>query len=350
MKTRIKDIANRAGVSTGTVDRVIHDRGEVSAKTREKVKAILNETQYKPDILASTLASREALKVAVLIPFHSDENGFWKEPLSGLNDAISELSHFRMEIREFLFSQFDKQDYINKSEAVLSYCPDAVIAAPVFYKETRDFFENCSTMGIPVTSINDNLDHPAQITYIGQDSKKSGEVAAHLLKLGIPEKSEVLIVSIAKDKDNYRHILHREEGFRKYWQNDDGASRTRILFHAIPDDNYEYIRDNLSEHFKNYAAITGIFVTNSRVYQVARYLKEINRKDISLIGYDLINPNIEYLKEGVIDFLISQKPREQGYRALMTIFNKIKLNKKPIPEQLIPIDIVCKENLSCYQD
>ncbi|GAJ19901.1 unnamed protein product, partial [marine sediment metagenome] len=85
------------------------------------------------------------------------------------------------------------------------------------------------------------------------------------------------------------------------------------------------------------------------VYQVAKYLQNTSREDISLVGYDLINPNIKYLNNGVIDFLISQKPHEQGYKALVTVFNKLKMNKKPSPEQLIPIDIICKENLCCYQ-
>ena len=37
---RIKDIALKAGVSIGTVDRVLHNRGEVKAATKEKVLAI----------------------------------------------------------------------------------------------------------------------------------------------------------------------------------------------------------------------------------------------------------------------------------------------------------------------
>lgn len=50
-KTRIKDIAELAGVSIGTVDRVLHDRGEVSEKTRERVKSILKETQDRKSVV-----------------------------------------------------------------------------------------------------------------------------------------------------------------------------------------------------------------------------------------------------------------------------------------------------------
>ncbi|MFW5657196.1 MAG: LacI family DNA-binding transcriptional regulator, partial [Bacteroidota bacterium] len=67
-KIRIKDIAQLAGVSIGTVDRVIHNRGEVSEKTREKILNIVKEMNFEPDILASTLASKKTFRFAVLFP------------------------------------------------------------------------------------------------------------------------------------------------------------------------------------------------------------------------------------------------------------------------------------------
>ena len=349
MKVRIKDIADRAGVSAGTVDRVIHNRGEVSDKTRKRVVGILKELHYEPDILARTLASRNPLKIAVLIPHHSPENWFWKKPLTGIYDACAELNHFKIEIREFLYDQFSKKDFVKKTGEVLDYFPDAVIAAPVYLQETIDFFSNCEKFGIPFISVNDNINHPAQLTYVGQDSRSSGRVAGRLIDFAVPEKSRIMVVSIAMDKDNYSHILRREEGFRDYWANGSRSAGIEIIPLALPKDSYTYIKRALTETFHTHDSIAGIFVTNSRVYQVAKYLQNTSRENICLVGYDLINPNIKYLNNGVIDFLISQKPHEQGYKALVTVFNTLKMNKKPSPEQLIPIDIICKENLCCYQ-
>jgi LacI family transcriptional regulator len=151
------------------------------------------------------------------------------------------------------------------------------------------------------------------------------------------------------DKDNYSHILRREEGFRDYWVNGSKTKGIEIISLSLAKDSYPYIKRSLTETFRKFDSIAGIFVTNSRVYQVAKYLQNTFKEDISLVGYDLINPNIKYLNNGVIDFLISQKPQEQGYKALVAVFNKLKMNKQPLPEQLIPIDIICKENLCCYQ-
>jgi len=317
--------------------------------TRERVLGILKEMHYEPDILASSLASRRPFRAAVLVPFHTPENWFWKEPLTGIIDACNELNHFRIEVKEFLYDQFNKEEFIEKSVEVLNYTPDAVIAAPVFNQETKEFFDRCSEQGIPFISVNDNIRHPDQVSYVGQDPRRSGSVAAQLMKTGMQGKGSLLVVSIARDMDNYNHILNREQGFREYWENSNGSPAPEIITRAMPKDTYNYIKRALGALFDEYGEIKGIFVTNSRVYQVARFLQNTDRKDVMLVGYDLINPNIKYLNSGTIDFLISQKPREQGYRALISVFNALRLNKQLTPEQLIPIDIICKENLCCYQ-
>ena len=48
----IKDIARMAGVSAGTVDRVLHNRGDVSLASMEKVQKVLDEIDYQPNVFA----------------------------------------------------------------------------------------------------------------------------------------------------------------------------------------------------------------------------------------------------------------------------------------------------------
>ena len=56
---RIVDIAKMAGVSVGTVDRVIHNRGRVSEENRKKVQTILEMVHYQPNLMARSLASKK---------------------------------------------------------------------------------------------------------------------------------------------------------------------------------------------------------------------------------------------------------------------------------------------------
>ncbi len=101
---------------------------------------ILKEMNYEPDILASSLASRHPLKVAVLIPYHTPENWFWKEPLTGINQACSELNHFGIEIEEYLYDQFVKQEFIEKAEQVLADCSGCGNCSACISSGNKGFF------------------------------------------------------------------------------------------------------------------------------------------------------------------------------------------------------------------
>ena len=68
-----------------------------------------------------------------------------------------------------------------------------------------------------------------------------------------------------------------------------------------------------------------------------------------LIGYDMIGENMEYLENGTIDFLICQKPEEQGYKSTMAMFNYLLKGKMPARFNYSPIDILIKENCDCYK-
>ena len=103
-KSRIKDIAKLASVSIGTVDRVIHDRGEVSAKTKLKVQRILQETNYSPNIMAQALKSKKRFHLVSLLPEPSDDNSFWKKHPVGMIRALEELSPFPVTLSQINFN------------------------------------------------------------------------------------------------------------------------------------------------------------------------------------------------------------------------------------------------------
>ena len=95
-------------------------------------------------------------------------------------------------------------------------------------------------------------------------------------------------------------------------------------------------------------AIKSIFVTTSKAYKIAKYLEQNNLKDIKLIGYDLLSENIHYLKNNYIDFLIHQNPKEQVYLGIKFLVEFFLFNKEIPEKNLLPIDIISKENYLSY--
>jgi LacI family transcriptional regulator len=347
-KITIKDIAKLAGVSIGTVDRVIHNRGEVSVKTKEKILKITNSFNFQPDVIASALASNKTVKFASIMPSVDRESSFWKAPISGIDKALKEIGHYSVVNTNYFFSIFDKNTFVEQANKAIEENPDGLLIAPSLQNEALELAKICDTKNIPYVFFNSNIAGQNQICYVGQDSMQSGIVAARLMDYGLDSNSEILIVSIYSSLKNNNHIQNRKQGFIKYFESKKGA-KNKLHSLEINSFNDGDIYNELRQILKNQPEIKGIFVTNSRVFHVARFIESEKLSSINLIGYDLTNENIPYLERGTINFLINQKPVEQSYRALLALFNKIVLKKEVLKEILLPIDIVTRENLMYYE-
>ena len=110
------------------------------------------------------------------------------------------------------------------------------------------------------------------------------------------------------------------------------------------------VERRLAEIFKEHPDISAVFVTNSRVFLVARFLEKRAERNIMLIGYDYIEENIHYLQNGVINFLICQKPEEQGYRGVMALYHHLILKIPIAVIDYMPIDIITRENYEFYKN
>lgn len=340
-------MAEKAGVSVGTVDRVIHHRGEVSQETREKVLKVIEELNFSPNLIASSLATSKRNTTAVLIPEANKENRFWEEHLRGIKRAGIELAPYGQVAETATFSMSDLKDFRKKSEDILQSKPDSILIAPVFYNESVHFLSRCSKLKIPFICIDTQIDKLDPVSFIGQNSCQSGTVAARLLSMGNNPESGYLILHLTKEKEQLQHLKERERGFRLYFEN--RGEMPEILTEEVLDLGTKSLRSVLMKAINIPHGLNGIFVSGSKVHLVARILESMKIHGIRLVGYDLLQENRKYLKKDLIHFLISQQPEEQGYLGIKSLFDHV-INRKEIPAiQSIPIDVICRENLENYK-
>ncbi|MBQ9136675.1 MAG: LacI family DNA-binding transcriptional regulator, partial [Lachnospiraceae bacterium] len=89
----IKEIAELAGVSRGTVDRVLNNRGSVNQATAEKILEIAKALDYKPNRAGIVLAAqKKRLKLGVIL--FSVDNPFFDDVLTGVNKKAEELAGY----------------------------------------------------------------------------------------------------------------------------------------------------------------------------------------------------------------------------------------------------------------
>ncbi|WP_329262474.1 LacI family transcriptional regulator [Streptomyces sp. NBC_01478] len=89
----LDEVALRAGVSVGTVSRVINNRRHVSQKARQAVESAVAELGYVPNVAARSLASQR--RGAVVLAISSDDpalfaNLFFAEVITGVNAVMEE--------------------------------------------------------------------------------------------------------------------------------------------------------------------------------------------------------------------------------------------------------------------
>jgi LacI family transcriptional regulator len=346
-KTRIKDIARLAGVSIGTVDRVLHERGEVALKTSEKVRQILKETNYSPNVMARVLKSRKGYHLVSLLPEPSKENIFWEKHSAGINRAIEELDLFHMNLTQVTFDMFNEKDFQNKAEAVLSLKADGVLLAPIFKAESIAFCSGLKVKKIPFVFVDGFIENTDFLAYIGEDIYQSGRVAGQLADMITPELSDILIVSIARNIQNVHHLSNRINGFMNYFENS-GINKGKKIQITIHDPSPSIVKSELNQAFSENPKIRSIFMSGSKSYLIAGYLEEKGFKNVNLIGYDLLSRNIIYLKSGTIRFLIGQRPEEQTYKAVKKLFEFLSLDKVPENMEYLPVDIITSENVDFF--
>jgi LacI family transcriptional regulator len=328
---------------------VIHNRGEVSKATRDKILTIIDEMEYQPNLLASTLASKKTFSFALIVPEPISSESYWNKPLIGVRKAFEEIHQYGVNISTHLFKQSDSQTFNTETEIILENNPDGVVLAPFFLRESKEFIEELKKRNIPYVFIDSNLNECCKLSFIGQNSFQSGTLAAKLLDYSVPAEASILILHFAKQLDNMNHLVQREKGFYEYFSKNKPETKRKLITQEIADPTTEESQNVIKALLQTNPEIQGIFVTNSQVYYLANILEELNLNNIRVIGHDLINENISFLKKGIVDFLICQRPEEQGYNAIITLFEHLVLKKEVKSENYTSIDIITKENVDYYK-
>lgn len=336
----IKEIAELAGVSRGTVDRVLNNRGSVNTKTAQKVNEIARALNYKPNPAGLTLAAqKKKLQLGVILCPTS--NLFFAEILESVEAKARELSSYNCTV---IVKQvaFNEQMQLKTIDALLKEGIHGLALSPVNTPAIQDKVEELVDKGIPVITFNTDLANSRRLAYVGSDYFKAGETAAGLMRLMTQGPIELGIVTGSADV-----LCHSERisGF------------TRIIKEHCPNihivdtvycnddeiESYEQTQKLLSKH----PEINALFFAAGGFYGGCRAIKamELNGK-FSIITFDAIPSHSSLLKDGTILASICQHPEIQGSKPLELLFIYLISGILPEKEYLYTdIDIRIRENV-----
>jgi len=333
------EIAKRAGVSIGTVDRVLHNRGRVSADTRQRIQDIINEEGYQPNPLARHLKRNRDYRIGVMIPELEKESRYWNLIHEGILKAAQELSAFSFKIEMFYFVRPDRASLVDAFERMSASGCCAYIIAPVMQEETLVMLLGMEEK-IPYSFLDSPLPGADPVSTVAQDPFRGGYLAGRMMDLVSHSAGPFAVIRPFTEAFN---LNERARGFNAWFASRPSIRLLDIVCSESQMDETNIILENLLN--KN-PDLKGLFAVSSIGHKIVDFIDARGRKkDIAIIGYDLISENVQYLKDGKIDCLISQRPEEQGRHVLFQLYRKIVLQEEATSMIDMPLDIYLKENL-----
>ncbi len=334
-----------AKVSMGTVDRVIHKRGKVSEAAYGKVMKVLDQIDYKPNLIAKTLSSSKTYQIATLMP-DVRHDPFWQEPVEGLAKAEREFGQFGVQVHTFFFNPMEDDSFEKMAREVLQSEPDGVLLAPILRDEALAFAAQCQANNIPVVCFNTFIEALQPVSFIGQDLHQSGRLAAELIT-SRGSCGTIIILHIAEKAQNSVHLYEKEQGFREFIK-EMNTTAMQVVTYEIESPLHPDFGEMVDGMFQQFPDTQAVFVTTSRAYNIAGYLEKAGRTNITLVGYDLIEANIPFIERKYINAIIHQNVQQQSFLGISYLTDLL-VFKKEIPyRRNLPLHIIMRENLNSY--
>lgn len=351
-KIRIKDIAERAGVSVGTVDRIIHGRGNVSPISLERVQKVLDEINFTPNHYASALASHSVHQFAAILPMHETDS-YWARVEKGLVNGVRRFNDFKLSFKIFRYDPFNTESFKQECQSLLDANPDTVIIGPIFnYNIMANFTAQLDEKGIPYALLDSNWSEFHHRVFYGQDSLQSGAFSGRIMSLAsdVKTKKIALFKVMGEGRVASRQQMNREVGFRQYME--EHCPKIQIVDVHLYAYDKQGMHDIMREFFTENPDIHHALCFNSSVHLIANFLRlnMPNHPHVTLLGYDAIGANVECVKNGFVDFLIAQHPQTQGLNCFRSMFNSSVLKMNLPRDHYMSIELLTKENIDYYKD
>lgn len=345
-KITVYDVAKAAGVSRGTVDRVVYGRGRVSEETARKVEEVIRRLGYKANPGASMLAMKRVRRIAYLIP-SSNPGEYWDLIDKGFSMDVEPLLRYNIEILPFYYDMDDVGSFAAGCDEVLSADPDGVITNEAPKEVLQGLVEQLKRRNVPLAFIDTKYDDVDYMMYCGVDAYKSGELGAFLLTMRQNPES-VAIVSVERGKSASDASATRKRGVADYLSRQFKDCKILDVF----------IEGTLSEHndgiMDAFAAenpgVRHFICPNSRLYLIAGWLGNHPDGERIVVGYDDLDNNLKALKAGVAEFLVTRKVPEQSRLLLSDFADSIIHGDKPVKKnRYVHMDILHRMNLDDYR-
>ncbi len=342
MSVTIRKIAQLAGVSTGTVDRALHDRGRVNPEVAARIKQIANELNYQPNTVAKSLSTRKRnLKIAVILHIQTS-NSFFDDVIAGILRGRDEIRDFGISVTLYRSSNFDPVSQLSMIDQAISDGANAIAIVPINDERIKNRLNELYAKDFPVLFLTNIIENTDYFSFVGCNYSLAGKLTAGLLNLLEPVEGRLLLFSPSFQM--YGHTL-RLQGLEEQLSSDYPHLHLIDALELTGDDIQDY---QLTSKALESNPDVNLFVCpgayshgNLQAISDFGFLKKAR-----IICYDYSKKIDGMIRNRDIQAAITQCPQIQGYTAIKSLFEYLTTEKKPeFKNNYVSMGIVLKENL-----
>ena len=315
----IKEISELANTSRGTVDRVLHGRGNVNKELEERILKIAEEHQYQSNPIGRALAhSKNRKRIGVVI--NSKGNRFFDEVLKGIYETIDKYRSYGLRVVVKEIKGYKESEQIQAIDELLM---DGISALALTPMNTPAIIKKLENLSIPIVTLNSDLHLRNKLAFIGCDYLNSGRLCGDLANLILPEGGRVGIVA-----GSFAMLGHREriKGFEQAVEDHPSVEIVRRVENNDDDEQSYVVTKELLMRYRPDL----IYFCAAGAAGGIEAIKEWNGETpVKIITVDEIEYVNQCLKDGTVAATVTQQPYQQGATMVEILYNYLIVGTKP---------------------
>ncbi|HIW55010.1 MAG TPA: LacI family DNA-binding transcriptional regulator [Candidatus Ruthenibacterium merdigallinarum] len=303
----IKEIAQLAGVSIGTVHCALNGKKGVSEATRQKILAIARQYAYQPNSLASSL-KRKPVRIAAVFPGRTEGgefyfSWFWR----AVRDAMEELKDFNIELTEAPYYHNSRYQAAELEALLQGEEIDGLITATGYLDTmSKQQIQQFIDSRVPVALAGEDLPDSGRLCCVQPCYEVIGAMAAETLTQQA-KGGDILVCAGDLLIPSHYKIVH---GLENWLAAANSPAKVYTVYQGASDEEYyRHILRVLRE--EDIRACFCVTAAGSPV--LARAIRDARLAGkVAALGSDLFEENVAQLRAGVFTGLVNKNPYSQA--------------------------------------
>ena len=340
MRPTTKDLAEAAGVSLATVDRVLNGRPGVRKKTFDAVKSAIQRIGFERNQVAATLARKRGYRLGFVLPKDGDEF------LAEIMERIREINRAgRAEMFSVKTIRIDEHNPHKAAESLSRLNAEDFDGIAIMAPETpqiRDAIRRMRERGILIIPFVSNQQNDEHDVFVGIDNRAAGATAGRLM--GCFTRSKNGVVAVITDTVQARDSLERRLGFDGVINRDFLTLKVlpTLETYADPDRTHRIIKTIIA----NQPDLVGIYIMGSEARVPIEVLSQFKKdKELVTIAHERTPSTVAALRDNELDALVAQNPGHLVRSAVRILRAKCENRPTLASQEKTRIEILIADNL-----